>query len=234
MKYMDINELETFYKINIPLINSEFEFISIKEIRTTKTNNVITILHKNCGRQLDIIYNNFKNRKNCKYCDLHYYDTSSFITKFNKRPDSNDYTIIGEFKGISKFISVKHNICGRVFDIRADTLLYRNGVCPCVNNRYSTTHDFNVLKNRINSIDSEYELIDTGITGNFSLKNTYVTILHRKCNNKFTCIPHNFIHNDQRCPHCIPRPKNLIGYKDSKGVSIIKSWIEDKGLYYER
>lgn len=234
MSTLDIDELKEFYIKNIPVINEEFEFIDIKKIGKGKNDTLITILHKKCGRQLDILYHNFKYRKNCKYCDLHYYDTDSFITKFNQRSDSKDYTIIGEFTGITKFISVKHNICGKIFDIRADTLLYRNGVCPCINNKYSSSHDFNKLKERITSIDSNYELISSNMDGEFSLKKVNVTILHKICNNTFTCIPHNFIHNNQRCPYCTPRPKNLIGYKDSKGVLIIKDWIEEKGLYYER
>ena len=70
-----INEYENSYRKLVPSINSEFEFVSIKEFRNNLGSTTITVLHKTCGRTIDIRYGNFQMRKNCKYCTNHRYDT---------------------------------------------------------------------------------------------------------------------------------------------------------------
>lgn len=231
---MNDETLSNFYKDNIPNINSEFKFVEIREIRRGGTGkNLIRIFHKKCGRMIDIPYGNFKERRCCKFCSYHRYDHDSFLARFNERSDAYEYKILSKFKSLHDTITLKHN-CGKIFSVRADSLLYRGGAkCPCVNGRYTHQYTFDMLKTRIHDIDPEYELIGPYFD-KINEKSYKAVILHKTCNNTFKCIIHNFMHNNQRCPHCTIRPKNLIGHKDSKGVVLIEKWLQSKKLYYEK
>lgn len=231
---VDINWLNDEYTKRVPLINPEFEFISIKELRSDISKHVISILHKPCGRIIDIIFANFRYRKNCKYCDGHYYDTQSFINRFNKRKDSTEYTILSEYKSISEYMEVRHNKCGKTFIMRADTLIYGDGKCPCIFGKYSNHHSFDLLNRRIQEKDNEYELYKVD-KDPIAILSDHVKLRHKTCGTIFTTIPHNFLSsNNKRCPVCKVYPKNLIGYKDSNGVKIIEKWIRSKKIFYER
>lgn len=231
---MNEDQLSDFYKDNIPNINSEFKFVEICEIRRGGPGkNVIRLFHNKCGRTIDITYGNFKERQCCKFCSYHRYDHDSFVSRFNERHDADEYMIVSRFESLQDKITLKHN-CGKIFSVRADSLLYRGGAkCPCVNGRYTHQYTFNLLKERIADIDSEYELIGPYFD-RINEKLYKAVILHKTCNNTFECIAHNFMHNDQRCPHCAIRSKNLIGYKDSKGVVLIERWLQHNQLYYEK
>lgn len=230
-------DLEDRYRYLVPLINPEFEFIRIDEIRKNFGSNNIVIKHIPCGRIFDIQYGNFVTRRTCKHCSGDKwcrYDLQSFIDKFNReRDDSDEYEILS-YNGMANPLLAYHKACGKTFTVRADSLIYCKSKCPCVYGKSHYRHTFELLDKRIKETDSEYELVSAPNNEIRVLKD-HVEIRHIPCGTVFTCIPHNFIsYNKKRCPKCKVYPKNLIGYKDSKGVKIIEKWIKEHHIYYER
>ena len=119
---MTEQELTDFYKQEVPRLNSKMRFIGIKELRNSKSSNVILIEHVDCGRIYPIIFANYCQRNYCRYCDSSSIDHRKFVDIFNKRSDASEYTILSEFKTTSDKIMLKHNVCGRILNIQASDL----------------------------------------------------------------------------------------------------------------
>jgi len=232
----DIENIRQRLQKEIPLINDEFEFIDIYEFRKSILESVILVKHKVCNREIPIIFHNFKTRKQCKYCNGKSFDHQAFIEKFNKRDDSHEYEFITEFLKMNEKIKVRHKKCGNIYDVKPVELLYDGqSKCVCNYGRYYYRHTKDILAERIIKTDQEYRLYKAPQKEFIRILKDHVSIQHITCGTIFNCIPHNFFSkNKKRCPRCTIKPKNLIGFKDSVGVKIIKGWLKKNRLYFKQ
>jgi very-short-patch-repair endonuclease/predicted Zn-ribbon and HTH transcriptional regulator len=111
--------------------------------------------------------------------------------KFN-----GEYTVLGKYINNGTKIKIRHNKCNNIWEVTPTNILNNRSTCPycCKNPRYTTE----MFKNKIKELtNNEYELQSEYIN-----TKTNITLIHKKCGNKFELKPNDFISNGQRCPIC--------------------------------
>ena len=96
----------------------------------TGANNSITVRHNVCGLSYNVTAANFKRGQRCPNCTK----TGVSVRSFNEvaylvNEHSTNYELVNYINSISN-CTLKHLICGTVFDIRLYTFLNHNGGCP--------------------------------------------------------------------------------------------------------
>lgn len=109
----------------------------------------------------------------------------------------DEYKVIGEYKGASVRVELKHMKCGREYDAYPSNFI--NGVnkykCPRCNKGGRKNHsDFLYEVNEL--VGDEYTVISE-----YKDRLTHVDIKHNVCNNISKVIPMNFI-KGSRCKYC--------------------------------
>ncbi|QXN70311.1 hypothetical protein INTERNEXUS_271 [Bacillus phage vB_BspM_Internexus] len=205
----------------VSIINPEYEYVKL--IKLKGVHSKILINHKTCGRNIEIIFNNFKNGRICKYCSKNCIDEKSFRELVK---EDTDY-IFESFISMNKKMTVTHKKCRYVYEVRPSDFVYNKHRCPNCSNRIAYTEK--TLSKKIKSIDSEYEMIET-IDG--SGVRSKIKLNHKKCNKSFQLIARNFLINNQRCPYCYSKRMFNPSF-DSKGIKKIKEWLDKEGFKYE-
>jgi len=115
---------------------------------------------------------------------------------------NNEYTLISEYINNKTRVTIQHNKCNNIYEVRPDRFI-QGDRCPYCAGKIVTTDEY---KNKVyNLTNGEYELISEYINNKTKIK-----ILHHKCNNIFEITPINF-NNNHRCPYCShPSKKNSI------------------------
>lgn len=101
------------------------------------------------------------------------------------------------------FMTLKHNICGTVYDVESNHFFSRNQRCP--NNKCNSKIRSVAYMKPIEQLNQEiYELVgdEYKIVGKYTGTNNNTTFYHKLCGNTFQKTPHNFFAG-QRCPHCV-------------------------------
>ncbi len=197
---------------------NEYDLLSNDFKRTV---DYATLRCKKCGHVFKIQLGKFINAKRgCPKCGFHRRDISHSLTidEIEKRVHNlygDEFTIVGEYKGTNKRISVRHNRCGNVHDIIVNHLLEGHHKCPkCHPSGHKLTHD-------------EYaKQIEKLTSGEYTVLEPYVNIRtkiahkHLKCGNVFKVSPGHFKYGN-RCPKCL----------HSKGEDRIHYLLSNFGKY---
>lgn len=112
--------------------------------------------------------------------------------------------IVGEFRGITKKITCRCDVCNNEWSTQA-YLLYKHG-CPfCAGVR--KTHKMFVSEVN-NKFLNQYEILSEykGVHDNILVKNV-------KCGHEFECNPRDLLNGDCECPYCNGK-RVLIGFND--------------------
>jgi len=103
---------------------NEYELLSVFQKAKTKIN----ILHKKCGSEYSVSPYHFLNGTRCAKCqniNLTKEEAKQFYSKHLE-----GYDIIGEFKGVSKPVLLKHELCGNTFETKLNRFSSRGMRCP--------------------------------------------------------------------------------------------------------
>lgn len=128
----------------------------------------------------------------------------------------NEYNLIGEYKGINNKITLIHNACGNIFEMRAKDFLINGQRCP--KERYIKSSKSNSIP--FEKIQSDVKKLGKGnyeIVGEYIRSSKKVEFLHKECGKIFKMEPTRFINGGIRCPHC---------YR-SKGEEVIRDYLEN-------
>jgi len=165
----------------------------------TKTK--VKMLHKVCNNIYLVKPNRIiSNGTGCPYCNGGIKDSfKTFLDKFNKRPDSDEYEILTkekEYINSETYIKIKHKKCGYINNVKATYLVRSNySKCPkCSNILKLTQNEF--ISRVKNLTNDEYTVL-----GEYINNHTKIKLLHNKCNNNFEMRPSDFL-KGQRCPIC--------------------------------
>jgi predicted nucleic acid-binding Zn-ribbon protein len=163
----------------------------------------ISVRHK-CGTKIDFkrattaTYNKIK----CPLCDKYSKSLTheGFLIKlYNKYGD--EYEVLSHYESMTKDITVRHNVCGEVFDIAPDSLLNSSCGCrKCINNSMRTPHDEFV--NNVHNI-----LPDIQIISEYKGRNYAVTCKCLKCGDEFNKKACSLL-NGHGCKNCTPQGKS--------------------------
>lgn len=92
-------------------------------------------------------------------------------------------------------IKVKHNKCGRVYEVQPNAFLHGSRCPYCVYESFRKTN--NKFKQEIyDLVGDEYTFLDSYVNNKTKIK-----VKHNKCGNVYKVTPGNFIHGN-RCPYC--------------------------------
>ena len=129
----------------------------------------------------------------------------------------DEYDLVGEFKGITKRVEIKHNKCGKTYTPVARDLMTGRGCSHCYGRkRLSQSTAF---KQIYDILGEEYEILS-------SYKNsiTPLDIIHKKCGTKYKASHNNITKTFCSCPNC-----NI----KSRGEELIKHFLNNNNIDFE-
>lgn len=131
-----------------------------------------------------------------------------FIERFYNEVET-EYELLSDYKNSRIKITVKHNTCGKIWDIYPFNFLGNRNRCPICSNKERTnkrrmSHD-KFIKDVSDLVDNEYSII-----GQCVLSSQKVEIRHNVCGNIYKVTPNKF-KSGRRCPKCSrSNPENNI------------------------
>ena len=214
---------EEFLKEVFNLVGNEYTVLD--EYINNKTK--ITFKHNKCNNIWKITPHNFINNNiRCPKCSGKYKRTNKdFINEIYELV-GDEYTPLSEYKtdGTKKpdKIKFKHNICNRIFEMRAHDFINLNHRCPYCSNKIISDKkklsNEEFLEKVYNLVGNEYTVLDK-----YDCCKKEIRFKHNICNRIFTMKPKKFIYDNHRCPYC----------KESKGEIKIRKWLEDHNINFE-
>lgn len=133
-----------------------------------------------------------------------------------KNAVGDEYTVIGKYINTDTKVSIKHNICGNLFDVRPYLFLGKISTrCPhCYGNKKRTTEEFSEIVKNLTG--DEYTVL-----GTYKNTDTSILIRHNICKKEFNMRPACF-KRGQRCPNC----------ERSLGAEKIKKYLDNNSIKY--
>lgn len=166
------------------------------EVRGEYKNNNTKILmyHKKCKREFFITPANFKTRGTCSLCKGKFKKTTTQFRKEIQERTNDEYVLLSEYITAKTKVLMRHNVCGREWQLTPDDFLSGGTRCPsCFGNERKTSDQF---RNEIYSkFATEYILLEEYINNK-----TPILMMHnsKHCNHKFLVSPDAFL----RGSHC--------------------------------
>lgn len=111
----------------------------------------------------------------------------------------NEYIFLDDYINSSTKIQVKHNKCGKVYQVTPNAFLKGNRCPYCAGLIRKTDAQF---KQEIKDlVGAEYTFLDTYINNHTKLR-----VKHNKCGHTYKVKPNSFLQG-KRCPYCFGTPK---------------------------
>lgn len=121
-----------------------------------------------------------------------------------------EYEVITKFKTMRDKVTVRHTTCGRVYEVRPDSLLYGSRCMACVRKGRRKTHDQYIVE--VNeAVGEEYTFLEK-----YNGADTKIKVRHNSCGHKYMVTPYKFL-DGRRCPECairIRREKQITPQKE--------------------
>ena len=208
---------EEFKKQIYDLVGNEYD------IKEEYVNNATKIKfhHNECNNDFEMRPCDFtNNNQRCPYCavnlrSLHRTKTTEWF-KERVKEISNDYEVVGEYKGRKKNIKMIHKKCNKEFLIRPDNFMNGCGCSKCYGNQKKTTEVFK--EELFNLVKDEYSLLSEYINNR-----TKVKIKHNVCNKIYEVTPNLFLYG-RRCPYC----------KSSSCENLIEKYLKENKIDFEK
>lgn len=107
----------------------------------------------------------------------------------------HDYTVVGKYTTTNKKIELKHNSCGKVFNMRASAFLYGQRCSNCFRPEKKTQKEFE--KEVFDLVSDEYSVL-----GEYKNNKVKVLMKHNICGHEYDVTPGHFFTTGRRCPKC--------------------------------
>lgn len=220
---MNVKDFANYVK---NITNNEYELLE-KNIINCNVEEKLLMLHKKCNNTYYVNIHSFKQGRRCPFCcKTKKYDINSFKEKV-KEKYNNEYTVLSdEYKNNKTPIKMKHNNCGHIWMVVPNYFIKNKGTrCPkCFPQKIKKTQ--NEFENEIkNLVGNEYTFLEKYIKNNEKILVRHNCDL---CNNyEYKIKPVDFISSGNRCPKC-----NILS-KESKGIKIIKEFLNEHNIYFK-
>lgn len=154
-------------------------------------------------------------RGTCPKCGNKVKRTNDMFIDEVKEKYGDEYSVLGEFVTARKKVSIRHNICGNVWEISPDKFLKQNRKCP---NCFGK-----LLKNQEKFEKEIYERFQDRYTilGKYVNSKTHLLVKCNRCENQWMVTPDNLLRGFG-CPEC-----NV-----SKGENKINDYLKSKNINY--
>jgi hypothetical protein len=189
------------------------------------TKKQIEVFHVECGRTFSRKRSNDAILSPCPLC----FGKNSKKRKISSQSDfvraveevhGGRFVILGIYSGMSKLVRAKCTRCGYESEKDPSHMLRGTGCASCKGRAPLNNETFMA---KVSSLPegTEYEL-----TGDYKNDETKVTMLHRKCGEKFDVEPNHFVTSETRCPYC--------NRYESSGEKLVREALKSMGLEFSR
>lgn len=157
----------------------------------------ILVRHNKCGHTMKMRPNNFLNGARCKFCAHNVKLTTDEVKKRMKELHGDEYTLLSDYKGLSKRIKVRHNKCGYEYTVFANNFLFQEQQCPkCYRTPKKTKKQFQ------SDLDSMYGKGTYTIVGNYNGAKKKLELKCSTCGNTWWTKPNWMLTGKSGCPFC--------------------------------
>lgn len=181
-------------------------FAQVKEItddeyvvlgKYINTSTKILMRHKKCNYEYSVMPDNFLRGSRCPKCSRRLKKTTEVFKQEVEDRVGDEYTVLGEYKHANHKILMRHNTCGREYEIVPNDFLRGNRCAVCMleanaSRRRKTTEQF--VSEVRDLVGDEYTVL-----GEYKNRNTKILMRHNTCGFQFNATPHNFLRGS-RCP----------------------------------
>lgn len=195
------------------------EFVVLGDYVNNKTK--IKMLHTICGYEYEMKPNHFLMGIRCPQCSGRQKLTTDVFIARVKNQVGEEYSVIGEYTNLKTKITMKHNVCGCIYDVTPSNFLEGHGCPDCYKTIPYTTSSF---------IDKVDELVGDKYTvlGEYVDSDTKIRIKHNICGYEYDVRPSMFIRGN-RCPQCSLNlrrslPEEIVAYFVSKHFDIVQGY----------
>lgn len=180
-----------FKKEVFNLVGDEYVFLDNYVNKRTK----IRVKHNKCGHVYEVLPTNFIRGSRCPNCFGTPKKTDAQFRHDVKSLVGNEYEFLEPYQGSLTKIKVKHNKCGKVYEVVPSNFL-RGTRCPycLINDKTKTDAQF---KKEVQAlVGDEYTFLEPYVNNHAKLQ-----VRHNKCDNIYKVKPNDFL-TGRRCPYC--------------------------------
>lgn len=201
------------------------EYTILDEYKNAKTK--ILVRHNKCGFEYKTIPHIFirDNKKwgECPVCNSGSNSIDTEVFKYKVRNLIGDeYDVLGHYNGMHTSIKMKHNNCGKIYNVTPDAFLQGRRCPKCskrkrIDKQRKTQEKFD--KEVRDLVGKKYTVL-----GDYKNANTKILIRHNEgCGHEYKVKPTSFLQGN-RCPKC----------KMSKGENRIDRLLDRLNIPYQR
>ena len=193
------------------LVKDEYTFLDEYINKETK----IAVVHSLCGKTYKVAPGAFLRGNRCPYCRSNRRKTTDEFKKEVYQLVGDEYTVISDYTGHHKPISLKHEKCKRVYSVAPSDFLKGRRCKQC--------HFDECMKTNQEWLDQVKELAGDDYTFLERYKGDNVKIKYKHvCGHIHKVTPNNFI-NGTRCTAC----------KESIGEANVRRFLTEAGMLFE-
>lgn len=122
-----------------------------------------------------------------------------------------EYVLLSEYINDSEKISLRHNKCGRLYSVTANSFVHGSRCAKCSGVLPLDQKEFE--KRVRKAVGKEYTVL-----GDYKTRKKPILMRHNKCGHEWGVTPNNFLDQSSRCPRC----------NESKGEKEVKRILEDR------
>lgn len=181
------------------LVGNEYVFLESYINSSTK----IEVKHNKCGNTYKVKPSRFLIGDRCPYCAGLAKKTDVQFKKEVFDLVGDEYVFLESYVNSSTKIKVKHNKCGKVYEVTPNNFLNIGSRCLfCSGSLKKTDEQF---KQEVkNLVGDEYIFLDSYVN-----TDTKIKVKHNQCGNVYKVRPCNFLQGS-RCTYCNRRPKGEV------------------------
>lgn len=131
------------------------EYSVLGEYKTSKAK--ILIRHNKCGHEYYVSPQNFLRGRRCPKCAGLQRKNTNLFKKEVKEKYGNEFEILGKYINYTTKLSVRHNVCGTVWDVTPSNLMQGSG-CPYCNESRGERVIRSYLRKKHIKFESQYKI----------------------------------------------------------------------------
>lgn len=182
---------EDFKREVYKLVGNEYVFLDPYVNAYTK----IKVKHNKCNHVYSVAPTNFLRGHGCPYCNGNAKKTDKQFKQEIFSLVGNEYVFLEHYQGTDTKIKVKHNKCGKVYEVKPSDFISAKRRCPYCYGKIKKT-DAQFKQEVFNLVGNEYTFLDDYV--NIDVK---IRVKHNKCGNIYKVQPYSFL-KGVRCPYC--------------------------------
>lgn len=195
------------------------EFVVLGDYVNNRTK--IKMLHTVCGYEFDMKPNHFLSGVRCPQCSGRQQLTTDIFIARVKEQVGSEYSVIGEYTNLKTKITMKHNICGCIYEVTPSNFLEGHGCPDCYKTIPYTTSSYIEKVNEL--VGDKYSVL-----GEYVDSDTKIRMKHNICGYEYDVRPSLFIRGN-RCPQCSLNlrrslPEEIVAYFVSKHFEIVQGY----------